>query len=59
MECKQATMLISQSMDRKLSIIQQARLRFHLIRCSGCRNFKKQAAFLRKSCQQLTQPESD
>ena len=59
MNCKRATILMSQGMDIKVSLLQKIGLRFHLARCSGCRNFNKQMTFLRKSCQRLTQPNSD
>ncbi len=53
MNCKQATRLVSQSQDRELSLPERIRLRFHLFICSGCSNYNKQIAFLRKAIHKL------
>lgn len=53
MNCKQATRLVSQSQDRELSLPERIRLRFHLFICSGCSNYNKQMAFLRKAMRKL------
>jgi len=47
LSCKDATKLMSQSQDRKLSLMERISLRLHLMMCSGCRNFNEQMAFLR------------
>ena len=52
MNCKHATKLMSQERDSSLSIKQQIELRFHMMMCSGCRNYNKQMAFIRKTMQQ-------
>ena len=49
MNCKQATQLMSQSQDRKLSLPERTKLRLHLLICSGCANYNKQMDFLRKA----------
>jgi predicted anti-sigma-YlaC factor YlaD len=53
LNCKQATALMSQGLDKKLSTPQQLGLKFHLMMCSGCRNFSRQMAFLRQGCRQF------
>lgn len=50
MNCKQATQLMSQELDRELRWRERATLRFHVMMCDGCTNFRKQMAFLRQAC---------
>ena len=52
MNCKHATKLMSQEKDCRLSLKQRIELRFHMMMCSGCRNYNKQMAFIRKTMQQ-------
>ena len=59
LNCKEAAMLMSQSMDKKLGVLDGINLRFHLMRCDGCKNFSMQMQFLRLSCQKLTQHNPD
>ncbi|MBK5970215.1 MULTISPECIES: zf-HC2 domain-containing protein [Thiorhodovibrio] len=47
MNCKEATHLMSEDLDRPLRWHEQVALRFHLMMCSGCRNFRTQIGFLR------------
>ncbi len=47
MNCKQATALLSQQMDRPLTLRERMSLRFHTMMCSGCRNFDDQMHDLR------------
>jgi predicted anti-sigma-YlaC factor YlaD len=58
LNCKQATALMSQRMDKELGLWQKIGLQMHLMMCSGCRNFRTQMEFLRQSCQKFTQKES-
>jgi hypothetical protein len=55
LNCKHAVMLMSQGMDKKLGIFQRLNLRFHLIKCRGCRQYSKQIKFMRKGCKMLIQ----
>ena len=55
LNCKQATELMSQGMDRKLAPMQRMSLRFHLLMCSGCRNFGRQMDFLRQGLRKFPQ----
>jgi len=48
MNCKRATQLMSQKMDRPLTFKERLSLRFHLMICSGCRNFNDQMLDLRQ-----------
>jgi hypothetical protein len=45
--CKQVSVLVSQSQDRKLGWLERWRLGAHLRVCEGCRNFRQQIEFLR------------
>ncbi len=58
LNCKQATELMSLGMDRKLSMREKLSLRFHLMMCSGCRNFSKQMDFLRDGFRRFTHRDS-
>lgn len=49
LNCKQASELMSRSMDTKLPFGKRMSLRFHLIMCHGCTNFLSQIFFLRKA----------
>jgi hypothetical protein len=48
LSCKDTTRLMSEAMDRELSLRERFTLRMHLIMCSGCNSFKKQMGFLKK-----------
>ena len=48
LSCREASRLLSQSMDRKLGLGERARLRLHLTLCDACSNFKRQLQALRK-----------
>lgn len=51
--CKQASQLVSQSLDRPLSWSERVQLRFHLFICNACNRFKQQLNQLRIVIQQL------
>jgi Putative zinc-finger len=53
LNCKEATRLVSQGLDRRLGLVERLALRVHLLVCDGCTNFAKQAAFLRKALSRL------
>ena len=46
MNCQQATRLLSDARERKLTLSEQGALKFHLLMCAGCRNFGKQMSTL-------------
>lgn len=50
LNCKQASELMSQELDRSLDFRERLGLRFHVTMCAGCRNFRKQMAFLHEVC---------
>jgi len=47
LSCKEATRLVSESLDRELPVRQRLSLRFHLMMCYLCRRYRKQLHFLR------------
>lgn len=51
--CRQATHLLSERLDRPLSLRERLNLRVHLLICRGCRNFGRQMTFLRSACRRL------
>ena len=52
LKCKDMTHLLSEAQDRKLTVSERLQLEMHLAMCSGCRNFKRQMAFIRQACRQ-------
>lgn len=48
LNCKEVTELCSQEMERELGLGERFSLRTHLMMCSGCSNFRRQMAALRK-----------
>ena len=53
LSCKEASRLLSQSMDRELGVGDAARLRLHLMLCDACRNFSRQLKQLRQAVARL------
>jgi predicted anti-sigma-YlaC factor YlaD len=53
LSCKEAGMLLSQALDRRLSLRERLALRLHLAICEGCRRFERQMAFLRTACRNM------
>lgn len=47
--CKEAAARVSQSMDRELSLGERFGLRLHLLICTACTRFQRQAEFLRRA----------
>ncbi len=57
LSCKEVTRLVSQGLDRDLSLGERTMLRFHLAICEGCRNVNRPLAMLRDSIRQLSEQE--
>jgi len=55
MNCRQATQLMSEAMDRRLSIVEHFRLRMHSSMCSGCRNYRQHMRLLRAASEHVKQ----
>ncbi len=50
MNCRQAARLLSEAIDRPLTPGERLALRLHTLLCAGCRNYRRQIAFLRLAC---------
>lgn len=50
LSCKDVTHLLSEALDRQLTVSERMRLEMHLAICHGCANFRKQMKFLRAAC---------
>lgn len=48
--CRQATGLVSEHMERPLKFGERVELALHLLICVGCRRAERQFQFLRQSC---------
>lgn len=57
LSCKEATRLISEGMDRRLSVPERIRLRLHVGICDACTRFTSQAAFLRRAIKAFPGPD--
>ncbi len=53
LDCKHNTELLSQALDRPVTLREKIAMRLHLMMCRGCRNFEKQLAFMRKAAREL------
>lgn len=53
--CKQASQLISQSLDRRLSWQERLSLRLHTIICDACRRFSQQLHTLRVALKRMNE----
>jgi hypothetical protein len=58
MNCKEATQLISQSLERKLSMVERLGLKLHVLVCAGCRASERQFDFLRAAARRIGTPEA-
>jgi hypothetical protein len=47
LNCHDATLLMSESQERPLSLMEHMSLKLHVSMCSGCKNFKGQMSTLR------------
>jgi predicted anti-sigma-YlaC factor YlaD len=60
LSCKQASQLISQSLDRRLSLRERVSVRMHLAICDMCRRFTRQLHSIRLHIRaSIRQVESD
>ncbi len=53
LNCKQNSELLSQSLDRPVTLREKVAMRMHLMMCRGCRNFEKQLNFIHKAAREL------
>ncbi len=53
LDCKQSSQLISQSLDRSLTLRERFALQLHLIICEYCKRFSQQVQTLRIALKQM------
>ena len=51
--CKQASQIISQSLDNPLSWSDRMKLKFHLFICDACTHFNKQLRLIKNAIQRM------
>jgi Putative zinc-finger len=54
LDCKQTSQLISQSLDRNLTLRERFALRLHLFVCKYCKQFSQHLQTLRVALKQMT-----
>jgi Putative zinc-finger len=54
LDCKQASQIISQSLDRNLTLRERFALRLHLLICAYCKRFSQQMQTMRVAIKQMT-----
>jgi len=59
LNCREASRLISQGLDRDLALGQRAALRLHLAICTACTRVKSQLGFLRHAAARFPGPDED
>jgi predicted anti-sigma-YlaC factor YlaD len=53
-KCKHITRLLSDALDRPLTVGEWVAVRLHLPTCSGCRNYRKQIGLLRDASREIS-----
>ena len=51
--CREVHRLVSEGLDRDLSLIERMRMRLHLLVCTACTNFNGQMHLIRKAMRQM------
>jgi predicted anti-sigma-YlaC factor YlaD len=54
--CKEVHRLVSEGLDRELSLLERTRMRAHLLVCRACQNFNGQMAFMRRAMRGMEIP---
>jgi len=57
LSCREASQLISEGMDRRLSISERIGVRLHVSICDACTRFTAQVAFLRRALKVFPGPD--
>lgn len=58
MNCKEATQLMSQNLERKLALAERLGLKLHLVICKGCRATGQHFRFLHSAARRIGMPDS-
>jgi hypothetical protein len=59
LNCKEATRLVSESLDRKLPFHQRIGIRIHLFMCKFCSRYEQQLMYLRKTLRSQAMHDED
>jgi Putative zinc-finger len=59
LNCKQTSQLVSQSLDRRLSLRERIAVRIHLLICKYCKRFSQQLLAMRLGLQRMTKSVED
>ena len=49
LNCREAARLVSEGMDRRLSLLERIGLRLHLLICTACRQWRRQTTMIRRA----------
>ncbi len=52
--CRDISALVSQGLDKKLSLRERFSVWLHVMMCARCRNFQTQSRFIRKAARRYT-----
>lgn len=55
--CREVHRLVSEGLDRELSLLERARMRAHLLVCRACQNFQGQMTLLRRAVRGMDIPD--
>lgn len=55
--CKEVHRLVSEGLDRELSLVERIRMRMHLLICRACQNFNNQMDLLRRAMRNFEIPD--
>ena len=53
--CKEIHRLVSEGLDRELSVIERTQMRLHLLICHACTNFSSQMRLIRQAMHKMPQ----
>ncbi len=51
--CREVHRLVSEGMDRDLTLVERTRMRVHLVVCEACTRFNGQMGLLRRAMRQM------
>lgn len=52
--CREIHQLVSEGMDRPLTLVERARMRLHLVVCDACTRFDTQMLLIRRAMRRLS-----
>jgi hypothetical protein len=57
--CREVHRLVSEGMDRELSLVERTRMRLHLVVCVACTRFNGQMELIRRAMRSMPPPDHD